>query len=146
MKKKHKILGWAVYAVLAGMFVFACTPTDHMQNKVRRQATLATLSAYHVALGELNRDCSVFPTEDAGLNALIRNPGLDGWHGPYIRGSNVYPDAWHTPIRYKLVQGYPVLQSAGADVEFGTKDDISKTHEDREQTGARDGVPAAHDP
>lgn len=35
------------------------------------------------ALALFYADCGRYPTEEEGLGALLRNPGLDAWRGPY---------------------------------------------------------------
>ena len=37
-----------------------------------------------VQVGRFTLDCGRYPTEREGLHALLVNPGLDGWRGPYL--------------------------------------------------------------
>jgi len=60
----------------------------------------------------------------ASLQDLIRNPGIEGWGGPYVSGEDITKDAWRTALKYELVEGVPEISSAGPDKQFGTADDI----------------------
>lgn len=133
-----KKIGWTVFAALAGVLVVLVVYRSPSENRMRRAATVARMSAYHAALQVMRDDCGFFPADTTGLNALIRNPGNDRWKGPYLREPELIPDAWETEIRYSLVDGVPVLCSAGPDTKFGTEDDIvMKRGEDGTTSGAR---------
>ncbi len=76
-------------------------------------------------------DCAVPPTEKQGLKALIVDPEIKGWNGPYIDGKKVLLDPWGTAFRYMTPKerdapAYRII-SAGRDKKFGTKDDISSS-------------------
>src|ERR1022692_1985477 len=46
------------------------------------------------ALDRFEVDCGRFPTSGEGLSALVRDPGVTGWNGPYWFGG--FPDRWRT--------------------------------------------------
>jgi len=65
---------------------------------------------------------------DLGLRALLDDPGLDGWRGPYIESEEAIQDPWGNEFEiFKKSDGKLYLRSAGVDEEFGTADDISET-------------------
>ena len=88
-------------------------------------ATRATVAALSVAIDLFEVDCGRYPTEAEGLSALVQNPGVDGWQGPYVRGENVFVDPWGTALKLTTHPGksYRVF-SAGPDRVFGSADDI----------------------
>jgi general secretion pathway protein G len=62
-------------------------------------------------------DVGRFPTNDEGLQALLRQPpNARGWNGPYLKGSSVPDDPWGRPYRYAYTGvGEPEIVSLGAD-------------------------------
>ncbi len=69
-------------------------------------------------------DCGSPPTTAQALNALLNDPGVTGWHGPYLVGARIPLDPWGMPFRYRMVGGRPTVDSAGPDLLFGTADDL----------------------
>lgn len=68
-------------------------------------------------------DIGRYPTQEEGLLALINNPGIDDWNGPYV--NLIKPDPWRT--QYRLQQkpdGRLAVMSAGPDQTWGTDQDI----------------------
>lgn len=46
-------------------------------------------------------DVGRFPSNEEGLDALIKRPGnAAGWAGPYLKGSAIPADPWNHPYRY----------------------------------------------
>ena len=88
----------------------------------RSQSTHATLACYQTALSMYYVDCGKFPSEAEGLQALQSVPAVPNWNGPYLRGMPL--DAWGRPLRYRLPDGKPTVESAGADGRFDTGDDV----------------------
>ncbi len=83
-----------------------------------------SLELYRIHVGH-------YPTEDeAGLFALVLNPGTTNWQGPYIRG--LVNDPWNSPYRYDPDTTPPTLFSHGPDRRLGTADDIHATPTDFE--------------
>lgn len=75
------------------------------------------------ALDAYARDCGQYPTAEQGLKALVTNPGVSGWNGPYIRPLPL--DGWQREFRYDGAKAYPKVRSAGQDRKFDTADDIT---------------------
>ncbi|MFW6152210.1 MAG: type II secretion system protein GspG [Verrucomicrobiota bacterium] len=115
--------------------------TVHELNSGREAATRASIRNISTAIRMYEIDTGALPES---LSNLVRNPGLRGWHGPYLKGG-VAKDAWGGSFYYQRNgmsdDSWPeadnsssnepasgknfVLRSAGADRVFGTSDDIS---------------------
>jgi len=83
------------------------------------------LDVLAVALGRYRFHTGSFPSAEQGLAALVRNPGVPRWDGPYI--SNLCKDPWNQPYRYAPPAdgGLPALASCGPDRAAGTADDLT---------------------
>ncbi|MGO8927651.1 MAG: type II secretion system protein GspG [Limisphaerales bacterium] len=60
------------------------------------------------ALNRFEADCGRFPTTAEGLSALVEDPGVAGWKGPYWQGG--FGDRWGTIWRYANEE-WPTLYS-----------------------------------
>lgn len=104
----------AVVAILAG----AIGPMVFRQMMVARErATRAEMAALQDGLVAFFDDVGRFPTEAEGLAALVADPGVAGWQGPYLVTENEEPvaqvttDAWNLDYAYDLA---PATLPAGA--------------------------------
>jgi general secretion pathway protein G len=61
-------------------------------------------------------DVGRYPTTSEGLNALVTNPGVEGWNGPYLK-KGLPNDPWKKPYMYEAPgqHGDYDLVSYGAD-------------------------------
>jgi Type II secretion system (T2SS), protein G len=69
-----------------------------------------------VALDRFQADCARYPTTEEGLSALVKNPGVVGWKGPYWNGD--FCDRYGTPWGYENKER-PALLYAGPKRKFG---------------------------
>lgn len=115
-----------IIGVLAGMLVARLSGRTQeakitaAQGDVRGQLSLA--------LDLFEGDTGRYPSEEEGLKALMENPGIDGWKGPYLK-SDLKPDPWGNAYVYRLDTERPgmyVLHSAGPDGKTGSQDDIKQ--------------------
>jgi general secretion pathway protein G len=62
-------------------------------------------------------DVGRFPTNEEGLDALVKQPAnARGWNGPYLKGSSVPEDPWGRVYKYAFAgSGEPEILSLGAD-------------------------------
>jgi len=63
-------------------------------------------------------DVGRFPTNEEGLDALMRKPdNAGGWNGPYLKSDSVPLDPWGRPYKYTYpgAKGEPEILSLGAD-------------------------------
>lgn len=123
-KRRPRQLALVLGALLIILGVFfaprpppALTPARHLDIRAR-----GSVNALRQALDRFRADCGRYPSVAEGLKALVINPPLPGWNGPYV--NLVRPDPWHTPFIYKLDGECPIVVSAGSDRRFGTADDI----------------------
>ncbi|MCB1183218.1 type II secretion system protein GspG [bacterium] len=108
------VIAVAIVAVMAG----ALAPLVFRQlEKAREDATRAELDAIRAALLDFYTDTGRLPTEGEGLAALVADPGVAGWEGPYLgdgtpdQATAVAEDAWHASYLYDLA---PHTNPAGA--------------------------------
>ena len=86
------------------------------ESKVK--AAKIQLQSFSSALDLFNLDAGRYPSTAEGLAALVRrNPGVDAWNGPYLRGGTVPNDPWNHPYVYRAPGelGEYDLLSLGAD-------------------------------
>ena len=99
------VIAVAMVAVLAGAMV----PLVFREIQATREdATLEELKAIRTGLLECYEDTGRFPTEAEGLAALVADPGINGWQGPYVGGAQGDPavevndDSWGAQYSYDL--------------------------------------------
>ena len=90
--------------------------------KARIVATRASLGNFATALQMYRVDSGRYPTNEQGLDALVKDSGSGGWRGPYL--DTLKPDSWGTDYRYSLKDHIFEVRSAGPDREFNTDDDL----------------------
>jgi hypothetical protein len=70
-----------------------------------------------MALEKYRLDCGEYPDSGMGLQALITNPGVKGWNGPYYEG--LLGDPWRRPYIYENSGNAARARSLGADGKPG---------------------------
>lgn len=126
------IIAMAILAILAG----AVTPLVFKELvRAREEATEIELNALQEGLLNFYEDTGRFPSESEGLVALIVDPGLAGWAGPYVASERIDPaedvgeDSFGDPYLYDLAPATNppgsadvIVASGGADhlVTFGS--------------------------
>ncbi|MEI8243267.1 MAG: type II secretion system protein GspG [bacterium] len=122
MRRTLAIVSFVVLGVLL--------PMDYMLRRSGSQTpalsydgrTRQTLGVLRTQLECFRRDCGRYPTEAEGLWALVLNPGLTNWFGPYLQ--KVPPDLWRHRYYYSQTHDAVCLWSSGPDGLSGTADDI----------------------
>lgn len=122
MRRTLAIVSFVVLGVLL--------PLDYMLRKdgvsipslSRDDRTRQSLGVLRTKLECFYRDCGRYPTGQEGLWALVLNPGLTNWHGPYL--TKVPPDLWRHRYNYSLSNDTVVLWSCGPDGQPYTADDM----------------------
>jgi general secretion pathway protein G len=107
------IVAVAIVAVLAG----AITPLVFRELlQAREEATLREMKALSKGLTAFYEDTGRLPTQAEGLTALIIDPGVADWQGPYVAGGRGDPvdeattDAFNRTYLYDLA---PLTSPAG---------------------------------
>ncbi|HME42709.1 MAG TPA: type II secretion system major pseudopilin GspG [Syntrophorhabdales bacterium] len=67
--------------------------------KGKQSAAKAQIELIGQALDQFRLDVGRYPTTQEGLNALMVNPGVDNWEGPYLK-KTLPPDPWGKPYQY----------------------------------------------
>jgi general secretion pathway protein G len=67
--------------------------------KGKQSAAKAQIELIGQALDQFRLDAGRYPTTQEGLNALMVNPGVTGWEGPYLKKA-LPPDPWGKPYQY----------------------------------------------
>jgi general secretion pathway protein G len=47
-------------------------------------------------------DAGRYPTQEEGLAALVTNPGIPKWEGPYLKTKGGLVDPWGHPYQYRI--------------------------------------------
>jgi hypothetical protein len=77
------------------------------------------------------KDTGELPTKEQGLKALLEDPGVKGWHGPYLDKSSNFLDPYGRPYKW-LAKKSPAgkdffeVRSGGPDGFVGNEDDHVK--------------------
>ena len=71
-----------------------------------KQATAkAQIELFGAALDQYRLDVGSYPPTAVGLDALVRNPNVPDWNGPYLKKPAVPNDPWGKPYQYKCCPG-----------------------------------------
>ncbi|OGW38435.1 MAG: type II secretion system protein GspG [Nitrospirae bacterium RBG_13_39_12] len=86
----------------------------------KHNAAKAQIEIFDQALELYRLDIGKYPTTSEGLNALVVDPGIEGWSGPYLKKA-VPNDPWKRPYNYQSPgsHGDYDLFSYGADGSSG---------------------------
>lgn len=122
MRRTLAIVSFVVLGILM--------PMDYMMRKTGGQVlrlthdgrTRQTLGVLRTKLECFHRDCGRYPTDTEGLWALVLNPGVTNWSGPYL--TKVPPDLWRHRYFYGCTNETVYLWSSGPDGVPHTADDI----------------------
>lgn len=86
---------------------------------------------FDIALDLFEQDTGRYPRSDEGLRALVDNPQMTNWRGPYLKTTSVPLDPWGNEYKYSYPSEltnsdifYDIV-SAGPDGTFGSNDDIT---------------------
>jgi general secretion pathway protein G len=117
------LLVMVILTVLAGVVV---TNFLNKPDQARRVATRTTAKNVEAAINLFQIDCGRLPTNDEGIDALLNDPGIAGWNGPYLQEPPL--DGWGRPFQYTApgehLPRFFDVASPGPDGQPGTPDDI----------------------
>ncbi len=115
-----------VVLVILGLLATVVGPRV-MDRLGRGKAEIAKLQVDQLegALGLLRFDVGRYPTTAEGMAALIDNPGIDNWSGPYLDKRKLPNDPWGREYQYRSPGQYGDfdLYSLGADGMEGGEED-----------------------
>jgi general secretion pathway protein G len=84
----------ALIAALVGPRIFP------KLGKGKQSAAKAQIELLGQALDHLRLDVGRYPNTQEGLNALMVNPGVENWDGPYLK-KEAPQDPWGRPYHYQ---------------------------------------------
>jgi general secretion pathway protein G len=67
--------------------------------KGKQAAAKAQIELLGAALDQYALDTGSYPQTSQGLQALVSDPGVDGWDGPYLKKA-LPQDPWGEPYKY----------------------------------------------
>lgn len=90
-----------VVMVILGLLAALVGPTLFSKvGKGKTAAATTQIELFGQALDSFRLDTGRYPTTSEGLQALVVNPGIDGWDGPYLK-KGVPNDPWRRPYQYQ---------------------------------------------
>jgi general secretion pathway protein G len=95
------LLNTLLALLLVAMSTESCVSNlgDFNSRSPERSAQI-TMHEFKGALEMFRFDIGRYPTTEEGLSALVRNPGIPQWHGPYRSAKEIPADPWGHPYVY----------------------------------------------
>ena len=112
-----------VVIVIISLIAAVLTPSLLGQlARARVKTANLQLESTATSLDLFKDDIGRYPTQAEGLNALVADPGAEGWLGPYLKSAKALNDPWGRPLAYALAtDGAASVTSLGADGKPGGK-------------------------
>lgn len=120
-RKGFTLIELLVVMVILGMLAALVGPQIFGKvGKGKQSAARTQIEMLGQALDSYRLDVGRYPTTSEGLNALVANPGVQGWDGSYLKKA-VPNDPWQKPYQYQSPgsHGDYDLFSYGADGAAG---------------------------
>jgi general secretion pathway protein G len=71
----------------------------------KQAAARAQIELFGAALDQYRLDIGVYPPSAPGLEALVANPNVPNWNGPYLKKNALPRDPWGNAYLYKCCPG-----------------------------------------
>ena len=127
-QKGFSLIELIVVLVILGLLATVVGP-QVMKRLAQGKAEIAKLQVdqFEGALGLFRFDVGRYPTSSEGLEALLRDSGIENWSGPYLEKSSIPKDPWGRDYEYRSPgqHGDYDLWSHGADGTSGGEDDAA---------------------
>ena len=87
--------------------------------------------SFNLGLTRFELDNGRYPSPEEGLEALVVNPQVSNWQGPYLQSVSVPLDPWGNPYNYSYPseltssEAFYDIVSAGPDGTLGNEDDVT---------------------
>ena len=72
------VVGLGVVVVAAGVILPSAG-----SHPAKKEAAIAMMADFRNGLEKFRKDVGRYPTQAEGLEALVKDPGVAGWRGPY---------------------------------------------------------------
>lgn len=90
-----------VVMVIVGLLVALVGPRVFPKlGKGKQAAAKAQIELLGQTLDHFRLDVGRYPSMQEGLNALVTNPGMENWEGPYLKKA-LPNDPWGKPYHYQ---------------------------------------------
>ena len=90
-----------VVMVIIGLLATLVAPRLIRQlGKSQQSAAKSQVASLEQGLDKFRLDTGRYPSTQEGLSALVTNPGIEKWDGPYVKGS-LLSDPWGRPYHYE---------------------------------------------
>lgn len=100
-KKGFTLVELLVVMVIIGLLAALVGPRLFPKlGKGKQAAAKAQIELLGQALDQYRLDTGSYPTTEQGLNALVTNPGVEKWEGPYLK-KGLPLDPWGRPYIYQ---------------------------------------------
>lgn len=100
-RKGFTLIELLVVMVILGMLAALVGPQIFGKvGKGKQSAARTQIEMLGQALDSYRLDIGKYPTTSEGLNALVTNPGAQGWDGSYLK-KGVPNDPWQKPYQYQ---------------------------------------------
>jgi general secretion pathway protein G len=99
--KGFTLIELLVVMVIVGLLAALVAPKLFPKlGKGKQAAAKAQIELLGQALDQFRLDVGRYPTTQEGLNALVTNPGVPNWEGPYLKKA-LPNDPWGRPYGYQ---------------------------------------------
>lgn len=116
-----------IVMVILGLLVSLVGPTlFNKVGKANKGTAFTQISLLQSALDSYRLDIGHYPSEQQGLEALVENPDVEKWDGPYLR-KGVPLDPWGNEYHYENpgTHGEIDIYAFGADDKPGGEDEAA---------------------
>ncbi|WP_119394608.1 type II secretion system major pseudopilin GspG [Salinibius halmophilus] len=107
-----------ILAMLAGVVVANFAGEDY---KAAQKIVQSDFSTIEGSLKRFRLDVKRYPNTNEGLEALVNNPGINNWGGPYL--DQLPTDPWNNAYDYELNGNNFRIISYGVDGEVGGEEE-----------------------
>ena len=114
-----------IVMIIIGLMVGLVGPKFIGQlGKAEQKTAKAQIEMLMTALDAYRLDVGSYPSQQESLEALVTDPGADGWAGPYLRKNKIPDDPWKHPYLFQSPgeHGDVDIYSLGADNKEGGED------------------------
>jgi general secretion pathway protein G len=117
-----------VVMIIGLLVTVAAIKIGPQANKARIGTAQQQIKNFASGIDLFMMDTGSYPSTEQGLNALITDPGVQGWRGPYLEPAVVREDPWGSQYIYRFPgeknTSGPDISSPGPNRAAGDTDDI----------------------